>query len=144
MGTTRQRLAVRVVALVLGVAAVFAVAPVRPASAADGDWACSVPAGYTYDRMDRYLQCGSGYIYHLRVPADGLWACTVSEGFTHDRADLAFQCNPRDSRATIYHIRRPVSGLWACSVPPGFSYDATYMSYDCRPFSYQTMYRLRR
>ncbi|MCH0561280.1 hypothetical protein I3F55_32230, partial [Streptomyces sp. MUM 16J] len=60
-------------------------------AAAGGYWACSVPAGKTYSKVDRRLNAcnsnGWGYSYYVVAPADNLWACTVPSGFTYDRAD---------------------------------------------------------
>ena len=111
----------------------------------DGSWACSVPAGYTYDYADRRPECGMQLGYRIRVPVDGLWACLTVGNFTHDYAYKTWTCHPSNpNQATMYHLRTPFDGLWACTVPPGFRYDTSYSTVSCYPPNYALMYHLRR
>ena len=123
-------------------------APTRPASL-DNTWACSVPAGYTYDQVQNNLNVCSpsnfAYSYHLRTPQDNIWACSVpTSNLTYDRVqDNLNVCSPSNF-AYSYHLRIPVNGLWACSVPPGFSYDLTQNNLNvCSPSNFAYSYRLR-
>ncbi|WDZ82623.1 S8 family peptidase [Micromonospora cathayae] len=115
----------------------------------DNTWACSVPAGYTYDRVTNDLnRCNPGgwaYTYRLRAPADSITVCSVPAGFTYDRVtnDLNV-CNP-SSFAYSYRIRVPVVGLWACSVPAGFSYSQSSNNLNvCHPSGFAYSYLLSR
>lgn len=99
-----------------------------PASAADGSfWACRVPEGYTYDRVEERLnECStSGFAtsYHVVKPADNIWVCRMRPGFTYDRVDSRPATCGINGFATSYHMRVPVDGMWACTIPDGFTYD---------------------
>ncbi|MBO4205557.1 S8 family serine peptidase [Micromonospora echinofusca] len=113
----------------------------------DGTWACSVPAGYTWDRvtndLNRCNPSGWAYTYHLRAPADNITVCSVPSGYTWDRVtnDLSV-CSPSNF-AYSYHLRVPAVGLWACSVPSGWSYSQTMNQLSvCSPSNFANSYRL--
>ncbi len=121
-------------------------AQARPASL-DNTWACSVPAGYTYDQVANRLNVcspsGFAYSYHLRTPSDGVWACTVPSGFTYDQvANRLNVCSP-SGFAYSYHLRTPSDGVWACTVPSGFTYDrVAYRLNVCDPSGFAYSYHL--
>lgn len=81
---------------------------VAGAASLDGTWACFVPDGYTFDKVESRLgQCGSGFAtrYRLRTPADLVWACFVPDGFTFDMTQNRLgQCSERGF-ATSYRLR---------------------------------------
>lgn len=113
----------------------------------DNTWACSVPAGYTHDRVTNDLnRCNPGgwaYTYRLRAPADNITVCSVPSGYTWERVsnDLSV-CNP-SGFAYSYRMRVPVNGLWACSVPPGWGYSQTQNQLSvCNPSGFAYSYRL--
>ncbi len=115
----------------------------------DGTWACSVPAGYTYDRVVNELNtCVPGSFanrYHIRAPQDNIYVCAIpASGFTYDRVVNQLNvCSP-SSFANSYNIRVPVTGLWACSVPPGFTYTQVANQLNvCSPSSFANSYLLR-
>ena len=104
-------------------------APVKQAvAAADGDWVCTVPAGFTWDatRPDSFT-CGTGALsYHLRIPANNLRACSTHAGFTWDAtASDSFTCGTLSNPGRWYRLRLPADNLTACSVPDGFTWDRT-------------------
>ncbi|GAA3724308.1 hypothetical protein [Salinactinospora qingdaonensis] len=111
-------------------------------------WACDVPAGYTYDHVNRVLyDCnpnGWGYEYHVVKPTDGLWACDVPYGsdFTYDHVNDSSACSPTGS-ASLYRLQVPEDGLWACEIPSGFTYDHVNDSSACSPNGSDHVYRLR-
>jgi hypothetical protein len=118
---------------------------VRPAIL-DGTWACSVPAGYTYDAVSNQLgvcnPTGFAYSYRLRIPRDNIWVCSVPT-YTYDAVSNQLSvCNP-SGFAYSYHMRVPVNGLWACTIPPGFTYSATSNQLSvCNPNGFALSYRL--
>jgi hypothetical protein len=92
-------------------AALLIFAPVQQARATvDGDWVCSVPAGFTYDEVRSTFGCttiGTAPQYHARVPANGLWACGVPAGFTWDAVQWTSRCTPIfGSSARQFRLRR--------------------------------------
>jgi hypothetical protein len=91
------------VGLLLAIGALSSAATARPASL-DGTWACSVPAGYTFDSVTATSACatsGVATMVRLRVPVNGLWACTVPPGFTFSQTQATSAC-ARSGVATMY------------------------------------------
>ncbi|WP_344441190.1 hypothetical protein [Kitasatospora nipponensis] len=136
------RLAARTTLALAAAAAVllanFAVAPADSAHAAglDGSWACSVPAGYTYDQVQQTRQCSGGSswtstVFHLRTPAEGVMSCTPVDGFVYDYVSLGSACAQIGPQAASYRLRTPVDGLTACSVKPGWTYDLVTYTTAC-------------
>lgn len=119
-------------------------APTTQPLSLDNTNSCTVPAGYTYDRVTLSTSCGSpGFLYHLKLPADNINVCTILGGYTYDRVTSALDtCNPTGF-AFLYHMRVPVTGLWACTLPAGWTYTTTESALDtCNPSGFATMYRL--
>ncbi|WP_405015823.1 hypothetical protein OHV05_00985 [Kitasatospora sp. NBC_00070] len=116
----------------------FTVAPAGSAHAAglDGTWACSVPAGYTYDQVQQTRQCsgGAGWtstVFRLRTPAEGVLSCTPVDGFVYDNVTLGSACAQTGPQAPGYRLRTPVDGLTACGVKPGWTYDLITYTTAC-------------
>jgi hypothetical protein len=105
------------VALLLGMffptaaASASPAAPTKaPVAATAGFWACSVPAGFTYDQVVNQLGVCSpfsfAFSYHLITPADAVWACSVPAGFTYDQVvNQLSVCSPSNF-ASSYHLRQ--------------------------------------
>ncbi len=114
----------------------------------DGTWACSVPAGYTYDQVQNQLNvCNpSGFAnsYRLRAPADNIYTCTVPSGFTYDRVVNNLNvCSP-SGFANSYNIRAPADNIYTCSVPSGFTYDRVVNNLNvCSASGFANSYHIR-
>ncbi|MDX3659204.1 hypothetical protein PV646_18000 [Streptomyces sp. ID05-26A] len=132
--------------LLAGLFAADAVTAVAaPASAAEG-WMCSVPAGHTYDRVERVVStCGSGFMprYNVRQPADLLVACLLPQGYTYDTVDRSTSCST-SGMGPRYRLRTPAVGLWACTVPSGWTYTASERTTGCSTSGLAWRYRLTR
>ncbi|HEY0639316.1 MAG TPA: S8 family peptidase [Pseudonocardiaceae bacterium] len=115
----------------------------------DGTWACSVPAGYTYERTQNSLnsQCNpSGWAtqYLLRSPADGIWVCTVPTGWTYERTSSNLNVCYHSGFATSYLIRAPRDGIWTCSVPSGYTWERVSNNLNvCYHSGFATSYLIR-
>ncbi|SCL25703.1 Serine protease, subtilisin family [Micromonospora nigra] len=114
----------------------------------DNTWACSVPAGYTWDRVTNDLNnCNPGgwaYTYRLRAPANNITVCSVPSGYTWDRVtnDLSV-CSP-SSFAYSYRMRVPADNITVCSVPSGYTWDRVTNDLSvCSPSSFAYSYRMR-
>ena len=114
----------------------------------DNTWACSVPAGYTYDRVQSQLNvCVPGNFansYHLRAPADNIFTCNVPSGFTYDRVVSNLNvCSPNNF-ANSYNIRAPADNISTCNVPSGFTYDRVVSNLNvCSPNNFANSYNIR-
>ncbi|MEU9127280.1 hypothetical protein AB0D08_04020 [Kitasatospora sp. NPDC048540] len=123
------RLALAFVAAAALLLADLAVAPTQAGAAGlDNTWACSVPAGYTYDQVQQTRQCSGGSswtstVFHLRTPADGVMSCTPVDGFVYDYVSLGSACAQIGPQAASYRLRTAVDGMMACTVKPGWTYD---------------------
>lgn len=114
----------------------------------DGTWACSVPAGYTWDQVQNQLNVcnpsGFAFSYHLRRPANGIWVCSVPSGFTWDQVTNNLNvCSPSNF-AFSYHLRTPGDNFWVCSVPSGFTWDQVTNNLNvCSPSNFAFSYHIR-
>jgi subtilisin family serine protease len=114
----------------------------------DNTWACSVPAGYTWDQVINQLNvCNPGgwaYSYHLRTPVNNLWACSVPSGFTWDQvANNLNVCSPSNF-AYSYHLRTPGDNFSVCSVPSGYTWDRVANNLNvCSPSNFAYSYNMR-
>jgi hypothetical protein len=114
----------------------------------DNTWACSVPAGYTYDRVTSQLNtCGSGFhsYYHLRAPQDNIWVCYVLPGYTYDQASNQLNVCNSSGFANSYRMRVGQDNIWACSLPNGsLTYDRVANQLNvCNPSGFANSYHLR-
>jgi|GEM_PF-842727 len=114
----------------------------------DNTWACSVPAGYTWDQVVNQLNVcnpsGWAYSYHLRTPVNNLWACSVPSGFTYDQvANNLNVCSPSNF-AYSYHLRTPGDNFYVCSVPAGYTWDRVANNLNvCSPSNFAYSYHIR-
>lgn len=115
----------------------------------DGTWACSIPAGYTWDRVISQLNvCSpSGFAnsYHLRAPANNIYVCSVPSGYVWDRVQNQLNvCSP-SGFANSYHMRVPSDNIYVCSIPSsGFTWDRVQNQLNiCSPSGFANSYNIR-
>ena len=114
----------------------------------DGTYACSVPAGYTWDQVVSQLgvcsPTGFANSYRLRSPADGIYVCSVPSGFVWDQVvNNLSVCSP-SGFANSYRLRAPGDAFYACAVPAGHTWDRVVNNLSvCSPSGFANSYHVR-
>ena len=114
----------------------------------DGTYACSVPAGYTWDQVvSQYNVCAPfayANSYRLRSPADGVSVCSVPSGWVWDQVvNQLNMCSPSNF-ANSYRLRAPADNIQVCSVPSGYTWDRVVNQLNmCSHSNFANSYNIR-